>query len=223
MVETIKPIRSTIFLGMQEGRSRSLHLIIWTEVFKSKEQGDAGLVLLELFNRTILAKLLWRLGNEESNMGNDCQRKCFKNSRRWDSSPNNMNPFSPIWRNIIKTAGFVRISICFNLRNGKLSDFGRILGASMNLSRKSSKISELAGWKVHVLIFCAGVELMLTGVFNFEQISLRLKQMTTRKCWIQFWIFSCPLGLCSLLYLDKKKHTIIFLLDSFLYYSLANS
>ncbi|XVF62081.1 hypothetical protein PTKIN_Ptkin08bG0188600 [Pterospermum kingtungense] len=117
---------------------RKVHWVAWNQVCQSKKQGGLGLVNLELKNRSLLRKWIWRYGEEtDAFWHNVITGKYGGESNALSPAVSNHRSFSSIWKNIthpldwipgkVLKYEFPRIHALSLRKDGKVKKFGRFV------------------------------------------------------------------------------------------------
>lgn len=86
----------------------------WHKVFQTKERGDLGFGIMELFNKMLLTKQLRKLViNKESLLHKCLKTKYIPNNNILDTRHNY------VWQSIIKTKDNILNGCCWRIRDGR--------------------------------------------------------------------------------------------------------
>ncbi|KAA0058980.1 uncharacterized protein E6C27_scaffold98G001710 [Cucumis melo var. makuwa] len=110
-------------LGGSNG-SKGSHLINWTKVFKSKEEGGLGISRLQVTNKALLSKWLWRYFSEPNALWRRLIQCKYKGKHPGDIPSNNSSSSSKApWRSIIDNIDWFKSNQSWDLNNGDQISF----------------------------------------------------------------------------------------------------
>lgn len=116
-----KLIRSFIWGG--HGDSKSISLVRWEEVVKTKHNGGLGIRCMRDMNNALLAKLGWRLINETDALWSQVIRNKYMDSKSCILAMQDKSNASMIWRAIMKGVPVLREGMRRQVRNGRSTKF----------------------------------------------------------------------------------------------------
>ncbi|KAL0552328.1 hypothetical protein IC582_011437 [Cucumis melo] len=112
------------FLWKGNNRSEGSHLINWTKVTKSKEEGGLGISRLHVTNKALLTKWLWRYLSEPKALWRRLIQCKYKGKYPGDIPSNISSSTSKApWRSIIDNIDWFRSNQSWDLNNGDQISF----------------------------------------------------------------------------------------------------
>ncbi|WRX10498.1 Reverse transcriptase zinc-binding domain - like 2 [Theobroma cacao] len=117
------------FLWAGNGEKKKIHFVNWTTVCKPKSQGGLGILDLELKNRALLSKWLWRYANEPDYLWRIVVAAINKLNPSFMIPSGKVSNLSFLWKQISKP-----LLPGNNYHNFVISGFGHSLGNGTTIS-----------------------------------------------------------------------------------------
>ncbi|RVW42672.1 putative ribonuclease H protein [Vitis vinifera] len=118
---------------------RKVHLINWEVVCTQKEKGGLGIRKIDLLNKALLSKWIWRLASEKDNLWKKVIGvKYGQEGFGWRTKEAHRTFGVGVWKEIMKEANWCWDSIKFKVGRGLELNSGLISGVAM---RRCPKIS----------------------------------------------------------------------------------
>ena len=92
------------FLWGWDTEGREIALCSWENIFKPKEEGDIGIRRIDLFNKALLEKWLWRMRSPEVGMWKDVLESKYGSWRMLNLNTLDRNKYKSGWWNDLSKA-----------------------------------------------------------------------------------------------------------------------